>query len=48
MAIRCQNKSMWENGGRISQKMFIDKQKMQKEVRSENLIIFNFIKIGNA
>ena len=48
MAIRCQNKSMWENGGRISQKMFKINKQMQKEVRSENLIIFNFIKIGNA
>ena len=33
--------------GTFTQKMFIDKQ-LQKEIRSGNLLIFNFANIGNV
>ena len=37
-----------KNLGRLSQKMYIDKQTVKKEIRSGNLIILNFANIGNV
>ena len=46
MSIRCPNEK--KNLGRLSQKMYIDKQTVKKEIRSGNLIILNFANIGNV
>ena len=47
MSIICKNENIWENWGRLTKEMFIDKQ-LQKEIRSGSLIIFNFANIGNV
>ena len=47
MSIRCPKENK-KNLGRLSQKMYIDKQQLKKEIRSGNLIILNFANIGNV
>ena len=46
MSIRLPNEK--KNLGRLSQKMYIDKQTVKKEIRSGNLIILNFANISNV